>query len=134
MPRHNAKAGCGRTRIAIRFRNMTNVEIAETYLGALGTKDPTKALLAPDASLQYPLTPRTVVGAADVMEYMSSVMPAVDKVEMERHLTDGEYVVTIWKAHTVWGVIPVCSVFRIVEGKIQDIRSFFDPRPIAPLR
>jgi len=113
---------------------MTSVEIAETYLAALSARDPTKALLAPDVSLQYPLTPRTVVGAADVKEYMSSVMPAMDEVEIERHLTDGEYVVTIWKAHTVWGVIPVCTVFRIVEDRIQDIRGFFDPRPIAPLR
>jgi limonene-1,2-epoxide hydrolase len=112
---------------------MTNVEIAETYLSAMGTKDPTKALLAPDATLQYPLTPRTVVGAASVREYMSSFMPAVDEVRIERHLTDGDYVVTLWQAHTVWGIIPVCSVFRISEGMIQEVRAFFDPRPIAPL-
>ena|SRR5437763_13056695 len=113
---------------------MTNVEIAGTYLVALDTKDPTKALLAPDATLQYPLTPSTVLGAAHVMEYMSSIMPSVDAVEIERHLADGDYVVTLWQAHTVWGVIPVCSVFKIGEGAIQEIRSFFDPRPIAPLR
>ena len=113
---------------------MTNVEIAETYLAALGTRDPTKALLASDVTLQYPLAPGTVVGAAKVMEYMGSVMPSVDEVELERHLMDGDYVVTLWKAHTVWGIIPVCSVFLISGGMIQEIRSFFDPRPIAPLR
>ena len=113
---------------------MTNVEIAGTYLDALGTRDPTKALLAPDVTLQYPLAPGTVVGAASVMEYMGSVMPAVDQVEVERHLMDGDYVATLWKAHTVWGIIPVCSVFLISGGMIQEIRSFFDPRPIAPLR
>jgi hypothetical protein len=75
-----------------------------------------------------------VVGAANVMEYMGSVMPAVDQVEVERHLADGDHVVTLWKAHTVWGIIPVCSVFLIAGGMIQEIRSFFDPRPIAPLR
>jgi limonene-1,2-epoxide hydrolase len=113
---------------------MTNVEVAGTYLAALSTKDPTKALLAPHVSLEYPLTPRTVVGAANVVEYMSSIMTSVDEVELERHLMDGEYVVSLWKAHTVWGVIPVCSVFRISEGMIREIRAFFDPRSIAPLR
>ena len=112
---------------------MTNVEIAETYLTALGTKDPTKALLAPDATLQYPLTPRTVVGAANVREFMYSMSPAVDEVQIERHLNDGDYVVTLWQAHTVWGIIPVCSVFLISEGTILEIRAFFDPRPIAAL-
>ena len=114
--------------------SLTNVEIAETYITAMGTKDPTTALLAPDVTLQYPLSPRTVMGAASVMEYMSSVMPSIDEVHIERQLTDGDYVVTLWRAHTVWGVIPVCSVFRVGEGMIQEIRGFFDPRLITPLR
>jgi hypothetical protein len=61
---------------------------------------------------------------------MLSVMPGFDDVELERHLVDGEYVTTLWNAHTVWGVIPSCSIFRISGEMITEVRSFFDPRPI----
>jgi len=114
--------------------SLTNVEIAESYINAIGTKDPSKAMLAPAATLQYPLSPHTVTGASSVMEYMSCVMPSVDKVEIERHISEGDHVATLWQAHTVWGVIPVCSVFRIADELIQEVRSFFDPRLITPLR
>lgn len=108
----------------------TNEQIAETYLAAYQLKDPGCALLAPDVSLQYPLSPRKIVGKQNVTEYMLSVMPGFNAVEIERHLVDGEYVATLWKAHTVWGTMPACSVFRISGGLIAEVRSFFDPRPI----
>lgn len=110
----------------------TNVEIADTYLEALRSKDCTKALLAPDVSLRYPLTPRRLIGKATVTEYMHSVMLAIDDVKIEQHLTDGEYVVTLWSAYTVRATIPVCSVFRISDGLIADIRTYFDTRPLLP--
>jgi limonene-1,2-epoxide hydrolase len=113
---------------------LTNVDVAETYINAFGAKDPTKALLSPVVTLQYPLSPRTITGDTSVMEYMASMMPSIDRVEIERHISDGEYVVTLWQAHTVWGIIPVCHVFRIVDEMILEIRSFFDSRLIAPLR
>ena len=98
----------------------TNEQIAGTYLAAYRSKDPGKALLSP----------RKIVGRQNVTEYMLSVMPGFNAVEIERHLVDGEYVATLWKAHTVWGTMPACSVFRISEGLIAEVRSFFDPRPI----
>jgi limonene-1,2-epoxide hydrolase len=110
---------------------MTNAEIAETYLDAFRSKDPSKALLAPNASLQYPLTPRDVVGKENIAEYMSSVMPGIDDVTIERRLVDGDYVAILWSAQTVWGLIKVCSVFRISDGLIAEVRAFFDPRPIV---
>ena len=114
--------------------SFTNVEVAETYINAVGSRDPTKALLAPTVTLQYPLSPRPVTGAESVMEYMCSMSPSIDKAEIERHIAEGDYVVTLWNAHTVWGVIPVCSVFRIIDELIQEVRGFFDPRLIGPLR
>jgi limonene-1,2-epoxide hydrolase len=110
-----------------------NAAIAESYLHAIRAKDPDRALFAPDVTLQYPLSARTLTGAVEVREFMLATMPAVDDIEIERRLTDGDYVVILWQAHTVWGLIPICSVFRIAGGLIQEIRGFFDPRPIAPL-
>jgi limonene-1,2-epoxide hydrolase len=109
---------------------MTSAQIADTYMEAYKTRDPGKALLAPNVTLQYPLTPRTIVGRREVLQYMLSVMPGMDDIEIERHLVDGDHVATVWKAHTVWGTMPACTVFRISDGLIQEVRSFFDPQPI----
>jgi hypothetical protein len=113
---------------------MTNIAIADTYLEAVRTKDPSKALFAPEVTLQFPLSPRKVVGRDSVIEYMLALLPGFDDVKLERHMTGDEYVATLWQAETVWGTVPICSVFRISEGLIQEIRSFWDPRPIVTQR
>jgi len=112
----------------------TNTAIAETYLEAVRTKDPSKALFAPEVTLQFPLSPRKVVGRESVIEYIVALLPGIDDVKLERHMTGGEYVATLWQAETVWGTVPICSVFRISEGLIREIRSFWDPRPVITQR
>jgi hypothetical protein len=109
---------------------MTNTEIADTYFEAYRSRDITKALLAPEVTMQHAVTPRKLVGKDTVSDYMLALMSGLDDVKIERHLMDGEYVVTMWEAHTVWGTMPVCSVFRISGGLIREVRAFFDPRPI----
>ena len=111
-----------------------NTAIAESYLEAIRTKDPTKAMFAPEVTLQFPLSPRKIVGRESVIEYVLSLLPGIDDVKLERHMTGGDYVATLWEAQTVWGTVPICSVFRIADGLIQEIRSFWDPRPVMPQR
>ena len=110
----------------------TATEIAETYLEAIRSKDPLKALLAPGVIWQSPLTSHQVKGRDEVINYIRSLAPGMDGVKLERHMTGGEYVATLWQAETVWGEIPICTVFRIADGLIQEVRSFWDPRPILP--
>jgi SnoaL-like protein len=110
----------------------TNTEVAETYLEAIRSKDPSKAMFAPDVTLLFPLTPRKIVGKQSVIDYMVSLLPGIDDVKLERHMIGGEYVATLWQAQTVWGELPICSVFRISDGLIQEVRSFWDPRPVLP--
>jgi hypothetical protein len=107
-----------------------HVAIAETYLEAIRSKDPAKALLAPDVTLQFPLTARKVAGRENVIDHISALFPGIDDVKIERHLTGGEYVATLWEAHSVWGVLHICSVFHISGGVIREVRSFWDPRPV----
>lgn len=73
------------------------------------------------------------MGKQEVLELLTSMLPAFNDVEIELRLADGDYVVILWQAHVVWGALPVCSVFRIGDGLIQEVRGFFDPRPIGPL-
>jgi limonene-1,2-epoxide hydrolase len=109
----------------------SNVQIADTYLDAYRSKDPSRVQLATDVTLQYPLSPVKVVGKQNVIDYMRSMMPAFDSVELEHHVAQNDHVVTVWKAHTAWGIISCCTVFRIASGKIAEVRTYFDPRPIV---
>jgi len=110
--------------------SMSNTEIADTYLDAIRSRDPSKALLASEVTLQFPLTPRKVMGRDGVIAYMLALLPGIDGVKFERHMTDGDHVATLWGIETVWGDIPICSVFRISDGLIREVRSFWDPRPV----
>jgi ketosteroid isomerase-like protein len=110
--------------------SMTNTEIAETYFEAYRSRDLTKALLAPDVTMQHAVTPQKLVGKDTVIDFMLALMSGLDDLTIERHVAEGEFVATMWKAHTVWGRMPVCSVFRISDGLIKEVRGFFDPRPI----
>ena len=74
------------------------------------------------------------MGRETVIEYVLSLLPGIDDVKLKRHMTGGEYVATLWEAQTVWGTVPICSVFRIADGLIQEVRSFWDPRPVMPQR
>jgi hypothetical protein len=84
------------------------------------------------------------VGRESVIEYVLSMLPGVDDVKLEPHMTGGDYVAALWEAQTVWGTVPICSVFRISDGLIQEVRraflrslsfaSFWDPRPVMPRR
>jgi len=107
-----------------------NIEIAESYLEAIRTKDPSKALLAPEVTWQFPMTPRKVIGRENVINYMLSMLPGIDDVTLERHLSGDDYVATVWQVRSVWGVLPICTVFRISDGLIREVRSFWDPRPV----
>ena len=113
------------------FAPMTNVEIADTYVEAWNARDLEKAMFAPDVVWQIPLTPRKIVGRDNVLDYMRSLLPGIDDIKIERHLEDRGYVVTLGEAHTVWGTIPTCWLFKISHGTIVEVRSFYDPRPIV---
>ena len=105
-------------------------KVAESYVEAIRAKDPGKAMFAPDVSLQFPLSPRKIEGRENVIEYLLSIMPGIDDVRIERHMSSGEYVATLWEAQTPRGSLPICSVFRITDGLIREVRSFWDPRPL----
>jgi len=110
--------------------SLSNTEIADTYLEAIRSRDPSKALLADEVTLLFPLTPRKVVGRSEVISYMLALLPGIDGVKFERHMTSEDHVATLWGIDTVWGEIPICSVFRISDGLIREVRSFWDPRPV----
>src|ERR1700730_11850618 len=78
---------------------MTNTAIAETYLEAVRTKDPRKALFAPGHTTISAKSPDGY-GRESVIEYILAPLPGIDDVRLERHMTSSEYVASLWEAET----------------------------------
>jgi hypothetical protein len=48
----------------------------------------------------------------------------------EQHIVEGNHVATLFEEDTVDGPLPVFSLWEIHEGRIKDVRVFYDPRRI----
>jgi limonene-1,2-epoxide hydrolase len=110
--------------------NNSNVEIVEAYLGALKAKDLSTAPLASDVSFEDPLTPK-LNGKVAVLTFLSNFLPAINDVRIKQHISNGDYVATMWDVDTTFGVIAIFECFRVAGGEIKDAKAFYDPRPIT---
>ena len=107
-----------------------NIELVESYLAALREKDLTRAPVSDDVLFEDPLTtPQRGVEAWK--QFVGSMLPAIKDVRVKQHVAEGDYVATLWEADTLWGVIPIFELFRIVDGRITEAKAFLDPRPIT---
>lgn len=105
------------------------VSVVERYLRGLKDHDLAGVPFAPDVAFQGPLSAR-LTGIDAVTEVLDQMLPVIRDVRVERHIVDGEYVATVFELDTIFGVIPVCDCFHVVDGQLRQIRPFYDPRPI----
>ncbi len=106
------------------------VQAVESYLDALRRKDLSRVPFAPSVSFESPLSPR-VVGVKPVSEFLTGMFPVIKDVRVRQHIVENEYVATRFDLDTTFGVIPVFDCFRVANGLIQEVRPFYDPRPIT---
>jgi len=106
------------------------VEAVESYLAGLRGKDLDTVPFAPSVSFESPLSPR-IVGVKAVTEFLKGLFPAIKDIRVLRHVVENEWVATRFDLDTTFGVIPVFDCFRVANGLIQEIRPFYDPRPIT---
>ncbi len=109
------------------------VEAVESYLDGLRKKDLSQVPFAPSVSFESPLSPR-LVGIKAVTEFLTGMFPAIRDVSARQHIVENDYVATRFDLVTTFGVIPVFDCFRVVNGLIQEVRPFYDPRPITEAR
>lgn len=109
------------------------VQAVESYLDGLRRKDLSQVPFAPSVSLESPLSPR-IVGIKAVTEFLTGMFPAIRDVRARQHIVENDYVATRFDLDTTFGVIPVFDCFRVVNGLIQEVRPFYDPRPITEAR
>ncbi len=106
------------------------VEAVEAYLSGLRRKDLSQVPFAPSVSFESPLSER-IVGVKPVTDFLTGMFPVVKDVRVKQHIVDHEYVATRFDLDTAFGVIPVFDCFRVANGLIQEVRPFYDPRPIT---
>ncbi len=106
------------------------IAVVEAYLDGLRKKDLSQAAFAPDVTFESPLSPRLTSERA-VVDFLSGLFPAIRDIRVKQHIVEGEYVATLFDFDTTFGVIPVFDCFRASNGKLRQIRPFYDPRPIT---
>ena len=106
------------------------IRVVEGYLDGLRKKDLTNVAFAPDVTLEGPLSPK-LTGKQAVVEFLTGMFPAIKDVRVKQHIVEGEYVATLFDFETSFGLIPIFDCFRVSNGQLQQIKPFYDPRPIT---
>ena len=99
--------------------------MVESYIRGLGARDFAGVPFAESVSFQSPLTPVRV--GRDAIAFLESIFPAIRGVEIKQHIVEGEYVSSVFELQVTTGTIPVFDKFRVADGKLHEIRPFYDP-------
>lgn len=110
--------------------NNPNIEVVESYLRGLKSKDLNQVPFAPDVTFESPLSPM-ITGIPAVQAFLTGLFPAIRDIRIKRHIAEGEFVATEFDFDTTFGVIPVFDCFRVVDGQLKQIRPYYDPRAIT---
>lgn len=106
------------------------IRSVDAYLSALGAKDLSAAPLHPDVTFESPLSP-LIQGLDRVRQVFAGFFPAMKGIHVRQHIANGEWCATLCDMETPFGTVPMVDWFHVVNGRIQSIRVYFDPRPIV---
>ncbi len=101
------------------------IAVVESYISGIGARDFTGVPFAESVSFQSPLTPTRV--GRDAIEFLESIFPAIRGVTIKQHIVEGEYVSSVFDLYVTTGTVAVFDKFRVAEGKLHEIRPFYDP-------
>jgi ketosteroid isomerase-like protein len=108
-----------------------NIALVESYLACFASKDPSSVPFADGVVFEGPTWP-TLTGRQAVLRFLRLILPAIRRVQVKRHIVEGDHVATIFDMETDHGVEHVCDYIEIAGGEIARVQAFFYPRPIAP--
>jgi hypothetical protein len=110
-----------------------NIAAAESYVLGLKNKDLSRLALAEDVVFKGPLNADELHGAAALREFLNGILPIVKDARIHLSFAEGDHVCVLWELETIQPatVIPICEYFRVVDGKLKEVRPYYDPRPIT---
>ena len=106
-----------------------NIEVVEKYLRALSEGDLSISPIADNIIFDNPIS-GPAVGKEAYYAFLTGFLSAISEIRIIRHISEGDLVATEWEVDGVFGVIPVMEIYRIENGVILEMRSYFDPRPV----
>jgi len=104
----------------------TKIDVVESYLKSLASKDLSSVPFASDITFEGPLMPK-LTGRETIVGFLGSILPLIKSIEIKQHIADGEYVATVFDMETVNGVDHVADLCRVVDGELTEIRAFYYP-------
>jgi ketosteroid isomerase-like protein len=110
-------------------------EIVERYNRAFGSGDiaTARSLLADDLHFRGPF--EEFHNPDDYLQSLAKLSPIVTGTDVHRVLSSGDDVVTLYDLHTSTpaGTSPIAEWATVKDGKIAEIRVYFDARPFAAM-
>ncbi len=110
----------------------TAAEVVESWSRALSARDfdTARALLADDLRFEGPID--TFDRADDYMNAIKGLMTMVRGMEHQATIAQGDDVAVFYRLDTPVALAPVAEWYRVRDGKIAQLRAYFDARPFAP--
>jgi Domain of unknown function (DUF4904) len=109
-------------------QRQATAKLLDAYVDGYNTGDWKKVRFAADVTFEGPLK-GPIRGESAVRTFLLSVH--AKDVRVKRQIIDGRFACVLADFETREGtVLPFCECFRIADGKIADIRPYFDPRPL----
>ena len=109
-------------------QRQATAKLLDAYIDGYKTGDWKMVRFAADVTFEGPLK-GPIRGESAVRTFLLSVH--AKDVRVKRQIIDGRFACVLADFETREGtVLPFCECFRIADGKIADIRPYFDPRPL----
>jgi hypothetical protein len=109
----------------------TAADVVEKYSSALADRDfaTARSLLADDLRFEGPLD--TFDRADDYMNAISALYGMVKGVEHQATIAEGDAVAVFYLLDTPVAKAPVAEWYTVRDGKVVQLRAYFDARPFA---
>lgn len=111
---------------------MTATDVVEKYSRALAGRDfaAARSLLADDLRFEGPID--RFDRADDYMKAISGLYGMVKGVEHQATIAQGDDVAVFYLLDTPMAKAPVAEWYTVRDGKVVQLRAYFDARPFAP--
>jgi ketosteroid isomerase-like protein len=111
---------------------MTAPQVVEAYSRALSARDfdGARALLADDLRFEGPID--TFDRADAYVNAIRNLMQMARGMEHQAMIAQGNDVAVFYRLDTPVAVAPVAEWYTVRDGKIVQLRAYFDARPFAP--
>jgi limonene-1,2-epoxide hydrolase len=127
----SAMSGCSTVSTPPPRQKESVARLLQAYAEAMKTGDYSDVRFTSDVTFLGPLTDGPITGETQVKAFLLRVSAGVRDVRVKRQVIDGEFACVIAELETKEGkVIPFSEFFRIVGGRIAEVRPYFDPRPL----